>query len=103
MDDDMLALYQSDTWELISFPLGSQWVGCRSVHTAKGYLDGSPDKVKVGLVAKGCDTLDRVCRIYEVLPKFSWDNSNTVVEEPKNSGSTNVNILEEATSDCVLL
>jgi len=50
MDEEIYALISRGTWELSSAPKD---VGCRWVYTLKYRPDGSVDRYKVRLVAKG--------------------------------------------------
>ena len=49
----MEALQKNDTWELVPLPKGKKAIGCRWVYTVKLKADGSIDKYKAKLVAKG--------------------------------------------------
>jgi len=54
MDDEMNALVYRETWELVSTSTDDiVVVGCRWVYTLKYRLDGSVNRYKVRLVAKG--------------------------------------------------
>ena len=53
MDEEMSALHNHQTWELIALPSGKQTVGCRWVYTIKYLPDGSVKRLKAWLVAKG--------------------------------------------------
>ena len=53
MDDEMLALIQNQTWELVDLPGGKKPVGCRWVYTIKYNSDGSLERYKARLVARG--------------------------------------------------
>ena len=53
MEDEMLALRETGTWELVSLPPGKSVVGCRWVYTVKMHPDGTLDRLKARLVAKG--------------------------------------------------
>ena len=44
MDDEMLALIQNQTWELVDLPDGKKPVGCRWVYTIKCNSDGSLER-----------------------------------------------------------
>jgi hypothetical protein len=46
-------LHQNGTWELVSLPPGKQIVGYKWVYIAKFNPDGSIDRLKASLVAKG--------------------------------------------------
>ena len=53
MKEEMTALQKNKTWELVSLPEGKKLVGCRCVFTIKQNPDGSIDKRKARLVARG--------------------------------------------------
>lgn len=53
MCDEMVALEENDTWDLVPLPRGKNVVGCRWVYAVKTNLDGSISRYKVRLVAKG--------------------------------------------------
>ena len=53
MDEKIEALTFRETWELVSAPTDIVIVGCRWVFTLKYRLDGSVDRYKAILVAKG--------------------------------------------------
>ena len=53
MDDEMLALIQNQTWELVDLPGGKKPVGCRWVYTIKYNSNGSLERYKARLVARG--------------------------------------------------
>jgi hypothetical protein len=53
MDEEMSALHKNQTWELTTLPSGKQTVGCCWVYTIKDLPDGSVERLKVQLVAKG--------------------------------------------------
>ena len=52
MDDEMRALIQNDTWEIIDLPKGKKSVGCRWIFTLKYNADGTLDRHKARLVAR---------------------------------------------------
>ena len=53
MDEEMRALLQNNTWEIVDLPKGKKLVGCRRVYTLKYKSDGSQDRYKARLVARG--------------------------------------------------
>ena len=53
MEDEMSALHNNGTWELVSLPAGKTTVGCRWVYTIKYLPDGTIERHKARLVAKG--------------------------------------------------
>lgn len=57
MKVEMEALVKNKTWEMVKLPNRVKHVGCRWVFYVKHKLDGSIDKYKPMLVAKGCSDL----------------------------------------------
>ena len=53
MDEEMRALLQNDTWEIVDLPKGKKTVSCRWVYILKCKSDGSLDRYKARLVARG--------------------------------------------------
>ena len=53
MDDEMRALIQNDTWEIVDLPKGKKSVGCRWIFTRKCSVNGTLDRHKARLVARG--------------------------------------------------
>ena len=53
MNEEMEALQRNTTWELLSLPEGKKTVGCRWIFTVKLNPDGSINRYKAWLVAKG--------------------------------------------------
>ncbi|MBT0984585.1 hypothetical protein KJ032_26485, partial [Salmonella enterica subsp. enterica serovar Typhimurium] len=53
MQVEMEALEKNSTWDLVPLPNGKKAVGCRWVFTIKHKADGSIDRYKPRLVAKG--------------------------------------------------
>lgn len=53
MDEEMCALHKNRTCELTSLPIVKQTVGCRWVYTVNYLPDGSVERLKELLVAKG--------------------------------------------------
>ena len=53
MDEEITALLQNDTWDIVDLPEGKKTVSCRWVYTLKCKSDGSQDRYKARLVARG--------------------------------------------------
>ena len=53
MSEELQALEKAQTWELVTLPPGKTAVGCKWVYKIKTKSDGSIDRYKVRLVAKG--------------------------------------------------
>ena len=53
MNDEFNVLVRNGTWELVSSTFMQNLVGCKWVFRIKQLLDGSVDKYKAKLVAKG--------------------------------------------------
>ena len=53
MNEEMKSLQKNETWELVDRPLGKKQVGCRWVYIVKHKEDGTIERFKERLVAKG--------------------------------------------------
>ena len=53
MDEEMAALDDNETWDLVQLPEGKKSIGCKWVYKIKNNDDGSVGKHKARLVAKG--------------------------------------------------
>ena len=53
MIEEMVALINNGTWDLVCLPVGKKAIGCRLVFTVKVNPDGSISRLKARLVAKG--------------------------------------------------
>ena len=53
MVDEMQALDDNGTWDLVSLPTGKKAIGCRWVFAVKFNPDGFVARLKARLVAKG--------------------------------------------------
>uniref|UniRef100_A0A1J3G7B5 Retrovirus-related Pol polyprotein from transposon TNT 1-94 n=1 Tax=Noccaea caerulescens TaxID=107243 RepID=A0A1J3G7B5_NOCCA len=53
MNEELIALEKSDTWEICSLPDDKHAIGCRWVYKTKLNADGSLERYKARLVAKG--------------------------------------------------
>ncbi|KAL0282694.1 UNVERIFIED_CONTAM: hypothetical protein Sangu_2936600 [Sesamum angustifolium] len=60
MKKELLALEQKQTWEVVPLADGKQAIGCKWVFTVKLKDDGSLDRYKVQLVAKGYSQVEGV-------------------------------------------
>ena len=53
MDEEITALLQNDTWDIVDLPEGKKTVSCQWVYTLKCKSDGSLNRYKARLVARG--------------------------------------------------
>ena len=53
MAEELTALHQTRTWDLVPLPAGKRVVGCKCVYKIKTKADGSVERYKARLVAKG--------------------------------------------------
>ena len=53
MIEEMDALIDNGTWDLVRLPVGKKAIGCRWVFIVKVNPDGSITRLKAHLVAKG--------------------------------------------------
>ena len=53
MVDEMVDLEKNNTWDLMSLPRGKKTVGCKWVFTIKHRADGTIERYKARLMAKG--------------------------------------------------
>ncbi|KAK6791475.1 hypothetical protein RDI58_010556 [Solanum bulbocastanum] len=52
MAEELTALYQTHTWDLVTLPPGKHTIGCRWVYKIKTKSDGSVERYKARLMAK---------------------------------------------------
>ncbi|GAA0184975.1 hypothetical protein LIER_32263 [Lithospermum erythrorhizon] len=57
---EIRALEANETWDIVNLPKGSKPIGCRWVYKVKCKPDGSVDKYKAKLVAKGYNQVERL-------------------------------------------
>ena len=53
MTQEFEALYANDTWDLVPLPAGKNAIGCKWVYKVKHKGDGSVERLKARLIAKG--------------------------------------------------
>lgn len=53
MTSEFKALYDNNTWDLVSLPAGKKPIGCRWVYKIKHRADGTVERFKARLVVKG--------------------------------------------------
>lgn len=60
MQAELDALMHNDTWTLVPLPTGHKPIGCKWVYKIKYHSDGSVERYKVRLVAKGYTQLEGI-------------------------------------------
>ena len=88
MVQEMQALDDNGTWDLVPLPIGKKAIGCRWVFTVKFNPDGSVTRFKARLVAKGyaqtygvdysytfspVAKLASVCLFISLAASYDWD------------------------------
>ena len=53
MKEELDALHKTGTWDLVDLPSGKYAIGCKWVYKIKTRLDGTVDRYKARLVARG--------------------------------------------------
>ena len=53
MNEELDALHKNNTWDMVDLPPNQSIVGCRWVYKIKTKVDGSVERYKACLVAKG--------------------------------------------------
>ncbi|MCO5601941.1 hypothetical protein L7F22_056067 [Adiantum nelumboides] len=53
MDEEMASLDVNQTWELVPLPEGKKAIGCKWVYKVKHKVDGTIERYKARLVARG--------------------------------------------------
>ena len=53
IQEEMTALEKNQTWEIVTLPQGKRTVGCKWVFSTKYKADGSIERHKARLIAKG--------------------------------------------------
>ena len=53
VNDEINSIMQNHTWELVNLPLGNKPIGCKWIFKRKLQTNGTIDKYKTRLVAKG--------------------------------------------------
>lgn len=60
MDVQLIALEENHTWQIVDLPLGKTPIGCILVYKIKHKADGSIERFKVRLVAKGYTQMEGI-------------------------------------------
>lgn len=60
MKDELTALASTNTWTIVGLPHGKSPICCKWVYKVKHHVDGSIDRYKAHLVAKGYTQLEGV-------------------------------------------
>ena len=91
MIEEMDALTNNDTWDLVHLAVGKKAIGYRSVFTLKVNLDGSIARLKARLVAKGyaqtyevdySDTFSSVAKLTSIRLFISFGNNSWLGPPP---------------------
>ena len=53
MKEELDALHETGTWDLVDLPSGKSAIGCKWVYKIKTRSDGTIDRCKARLVARG--------------------------------------------------
>lgn len=53
MQEELKALEDNNTWQIVPLPSGKHAIGCKWVYKTKFKVDGSIERYKARLVAKG--------------------------------------------------
>ena len=53
MKEELDALHKTRTWDLVDLPFGKSAIGCKWVYKIKTRSDGTTDRYKACLVARG--------------------------------------------------
>ena len=60
MDEEYLSLMENNTWDLVPPPKGRKLVRCKWIYRTKYALDGSVERLKSRLVAKGFSQVEGI-------------------------------------------
>jgi hypothetical protein len=60
MNEEYRSLMENDTWDLVPLPKGRKLVRCKSVYKTKYASDGSVERHKAQLVAKGFSQVEGI-------------------------------------------
>eukprot|EP00253_Pinus_taeda_P026233 PITA_26233 len=86
MQKEYDALIKNGTWKLVDPPLGTKPIGCKWVYKNKYKVDGSLDKHKVRLVAKGFSSKEGVEYEETFVPTTKWATIRTLFALPTQNG-----------------
>eukprot|EP00253_Pinus_taeda_P008515 PITA_08515 len=86
MQKEYDALIKNDTWKLVDPPLGTKPIGCKWVYKNKYKADGSLDKHKAKLVAKGFAQKEGVNYEDTFFPTTKWATIETLFSLAAQNG-----------------
>ena len=106
MDEELKAMEDNNTWSLVPLPHGKHTIGCWWVYMIKYKYDGSIDRYKAQLVAKGytqqaridfLDTFSPIVKltIVRVLLAITAIKGSSLLRMDVNNAFLNGDLLEE--------
>ena len=78
-DEEINSLYGNNTWELVPLPPGRKAVGCKWVFKVKKHADGSIERYRARVVAKGFSQCPGVDYFEVFAPTFRMASLRTVI------------------------